>query len=151
MAAVGRSFKNTASNALLSLQLLLLVILCHSYHVYVASLPPLHVAQTSNASDQRFWKQQLCAFMLTIFMATGVAILIVYVLFRLSSVLKTMMEDTSPYVLTKEDLAINGEPSIPKILHQVYLGYDGTPMPEHWKEPQKSCIDLHPDRTYRVS
>jgi inositol phosphorylceramide mannosyltransferase catalytic subunit len=74
----------------------------------------------------------------------GIACLVIYVLYRLSSVLKTLLEDTTPYVLSKDALSTsNGSHLIPKILHQVYLGWDNKPMPEHWKEPQKSCIDFH--------
>ena len=36
---------------------------------------------------------------------------------------------------------------IPKIIHQTYINES---IPEHWKEPQKSCIDLHPDYEYKV-
>ncbi|KIV84644.1 hypothetical protein PV11_00417 [Exophiala sideris] len=62
--------------------------------------------------------------------------------------MKTMMEDTSPYVFTREELEHNGSLLIPPIIHQVFLGFDGKPMPEHWREPQRSCIDLHPDWEY---
>ena len=86
-----------------------------------------------------------------IFHVAGVVVAFIYTLYRLSFVLKTMMEDTSPYVLTREELALNGSELIPRIIHQVFLGIDGKPMPEHWKEPQRSCIDLHPDWEYMVS
>ena len=36
---------------------------------------------------------------------------------------------------------------IPKILHQTYINES---IPEIWKEPQKSCISLHPDYEYKV-
>jgi mannosyltransferase OCH1-like enzyme len=81
----------------------------------------------------------------------GVACLVLYVLYRLSSVLRTLMEDTTPYVLSRDELSTAAGPqSMPKILHQVYLGWDHKPMPEHWKEPQRSCIGLHPDWEYKV-
>ena len=78
----------------------------------------------------------------------GAACFVLYVLFRLSSVLKTLLEDTTPYVFSQEELSQNGTQLIPKILHQVYLGWDNQPMPVHWKKPQKSCIDLHSDWQY---
>ena len=86
-----------------------------------------------------------------VYHVVGVACFVFYVLFRLSSVLKTLMEDTTPWVLSKEELASDGMRLMPKILHQVYLGWDHKPMPEHWKEPQRSCIDLHRDWEYRVN
>ena len=85
-----------------------------------------------------------------VYHVVGVACFVFYVLFRLSSVLKTLMEDTTPWVLSIEELASDGTRLMPKILHQVYLGWDHKPMPAHWKEPQRSCIDLHTDWEYRV-
>jgi hypothetical protein len=82
----------------------------------------------------------------------GVACFVLYVLFRLSSVLKTLIEDTTPYALSRDELSSSGGTQLtPKILHQVYLGWDHKPMPEHWREPQRSCIDLHTDWEYKVS
>jgi hypothetical protein len=43
---------------------------------------------------------------------------------------------------------INEKPQlIPKIIHQTYINES---IPEHWKEPQQSCLDLHPDYEYKV-
>ena len=36
---------------------------------------------------------------------------------------------------------------IPKIIHQTYINES---IPTHWKEPQQSCLDLHPDYEYKV-
>lgn len=36
---------------------------------------------------------------------------------------------------------------IPKIIHQTYVNDS---VPEHWREAQKSCIDLHGDYEYKV-
>lgn len=36
---------------------------------------------------------------------------------------------------------------IPKIIHQTYVNDS---VPEHWREAQKSCVDLHEDYEYRV-
>lgn len=36
---------------------------------------------------------------------------------------------------------------IPKIIHQTYVN---DTIPEHWREAQRSCIDLHEDYEYRV-
>ena len=44
--------------------------------------------------------------------------------------------------------AINRRPQlIPKIIHQTYINES---LPEHWKQPQQSCLDLHPDYEYKV-
>lgn len=44
--------------------------------------------------------------------------------------------------------AISERPQlIPKIIHQTYINES---LPEHWKAPQKSCLDLHPDYEYKV-
>lgn len=36
---------------------------------------------------------------------------------------------------------------IPKIIHQTYINES---IPVHWKGPQQTCIDLHPDYEYKV-
>lgn len=36
---------------------------------------------------------------------------------------------------------------IPKIIHQTYINES---VPEHWREAQRSCIDLHEDYEYKV-
>jgi hypothetical protein len=36
---------------------------------------------------------------------------------------------------------------IPKILHQTYKNES---IPEGWKGPQQSCLDLHPDYEYKL-
>ena len=46
------------------------------------------------------------------------------------------MENTSPYILTREELELNESRMVPQIIHQVFLGFDGKPMPEHWRQPQ---------------
>jgi hypothetical protein len=43
---------------------------------------------------------------------------------------------------------INQRPQlIPKIIHQTYINES---IPAHWKEPQQSCLNLHPDYEYKV-
>lgn len=37
---------------------------------------------------------------------------------------------------------------IPKIIHQTYANHS---IPDHWKQAQQSCLDLHPDYEYKVS
>ncbi|KAF2128344.1 glycosyltransferase family 32 protein [Dothidotthia symphoricarpi CBS 119687] len=36
---------------------------------------------------------------------------------------------------------------IPKIIHQTYINES---IPDHWKGPQQTCIDLHPDYEYKL-
>jgi len=44
--------------------------------------------------------------------------------------------------------AINETPQlIPKIIHQTYINES---IPAHWKGPQQSCLDLHPDYEYKL-
>jgi mannosyltransferase OCH1-like enzyme len=44
--------------------------------------------------------------------------------------------------------AISEQPQlIPKIIHQTYVNES---IPEHWKGPQQSCLDLHPDYEYKL-
>ena len=44
--------------------------------------------------------------------------------------------------------SINHAPQlIPKIIHQTYINES---IPEHWKGPQQSCLNLHPDYEYMV-
>ena len=43
---------------------------------------------------------------------------------------------------------VNDRPQlIPKIIHQTYKNDS---IPEHWKGPQQSCLDLHPDYEYKL-
>jgi mannosyltransferase OCH1-like enzyme len=44
--------------------------------------------------------------------------------------------------------AISERPQlIPKIIHQTYVNES---IPDHWKQPQQTCLDLHPDYEYKV-
>ncbi|KAF9695197.1 hypothetical protein EKO04_007024 [Ascochyta lentis] len=44
--------------------------------------------------------------------------------------------------------AVSDRPQlIPKIIHQTYINDS---IPVHWKGPQQSCIDLHPDYEYKL-
>lgn len=36
---------------------------------------------------------------------------------------------------------------IPKIIHQTYINES---IPEHWREAQQSCLDLHEDYEYKM-
>lgn len=44
--------------------------------------------------------------------------------------------------------AISERPQlIPKIIHQTYINES---IPVHWKGPQQSCLELHPDYEYKL-
>ena len=88
---------------------------------------------------------------------TGIVLFIVYCLFCLSGVLRTAVKDILPYAFAKEELVeldpklkMDASVVIPKIIHQVYLGWDNEVIPVQWQEAQQSCIDLHPDYEYMV-
>lgn len=88
---------------------------------------------------------------------TGIALFVLYFLSLFRHVFKLLLEDILPYAFSAEELAAtdgdgmanNSEP-IPRIIHQVYLGFDNRVMPTSWKKAQQSCIDLHPDYEYMV-
>lgn len=82
-----------------------------------------------------------------------IATFVLYFLFLLSGVLKTLLEDILPYALSRQELAVpssspaaeNGTELIPKIIHQVYLGFDNKEMPQAWQDASQTCRDMHPD------
>jgi len=88
---------------------------------------------------------------------TGITILIIYLVSRFWhwGVLSTLLEDLDPHAFTKEELALpshdtqnNATQWIPKIIHQVYLGFDNKVMPQEWEETRQRCIEMHPDYEY---
>lgn len=88
---------------------------------------------------------------------TGIAVFVLYFLSLFRNVFKLLLEDISPYAFSPEELAAtdahrtqNETEPIPRIIHQVYLGFDNRVMPTSWKKAQQSCIDLHPDYEYMV-
>lgn len=87
----------------------------------------------------------------------GIILVVTYVLFLLSTVLRTLTLDITPYALSKEELVVTGSRPesdrvtfVPKLIHQVYLGFDNTVMPQEWEEARQSCIKLHPNYEYKV-
>ncbi|KAF2004432.1 glycosyltransferase family 32 protein [Amniculicola lignicola CBS 123094] len=70
------------------------------------------------------------------------------------TLLQLLVVDGSEDAISRAELpapksgAINERPQlIPKIIHQTYINES---IPEHWKGPQQSCIDLHPDYEYKL-
>jgi len=87
----------------------------------------------------------------------GIILVVTYVLFLLSTVLRTISLDITPYTLSKEELVVtnfrphsDGGIFVPKIIHQVYLGFDDKVMPQEWEEARQSCIKLHPQYEYKL-
>ena len=88
---------------------------------------------------------------------TGIALFVLYFLSLFRHVVKLLLEDISPYAFSLEELAAigthpkeNETKLIPKIIHQVYLGFDNHEMPLSWKKAQQTCIDLNPDYEHIV-
>jgi hypothetical protein len=88
---------------------------------------------------------------------TGIALFVLYFVSLFRNVFKLLLEDISPYAFSQDELAAidphpkdNGTEPIPRIIHQVYLGFDNRVMPMSWKNAQQSCIDLHPEYEYMV-
>jgi mannosyltransferase OCH1-like enzyme len=88
---------------------------------------------------------------------TGIVLFVLYFLSLFRHVFKLLLEDISPYAFSLEELAAigthpkeNETKLIPKIIHQVYLGFDNHEMPLSWKKAQQTCIDLNPDYEHIV-
>lgn len=71
------------------------------------------------------------------------------------TLLTLLVEDASADAIHRSDIPspnsslLESRPQIiPKIIHQTYINES---IPEHWIEPQQSCINLHPDYEYKVS
>ncbi|EED12450.1 MIPC synthase subunit (SurA), putative [Talaromyces stipitatus ATCC 10500] len=70
------------------------------------------------------------------------------------TLLTLLVEDASADAIHRSDIPspnsslIESRPQIiPKIIHQTYINES---IPEHWIEPQQSCINLHPDYEYKL-
>lgn len=68
--------------------------------------------------------------------------------------LSLLFVDGSEDAISRAELPAPNSPAIserpqliPKIIHQTYVNES---LPEHWKGPQQSCLDLHPDYEYKV-
>jgi len=94
-------------------------------------------------------------------MRKGIAVFIVVTIFILGfavhnvwTLLSLLVVDGREDAISRAELpapnsgAISERPQlIPKIIHQTYINES---IPAHWVDPQKSCIDLHPDYEYKV-
>ncbi|KAI9822280.1 MAG: hypothetical protein M1832_003103 [Thelocarpon impressellum] len=94
-------------------------------------------------------------------MRRGLVIFIVVNLFLLTflvhsvwTLLTLLFEDCSRDAIRRAEIPAPGSDRIdnrtrliPKILHQTYKNAS---IPAHWREAQRSCIELHPDYEYRL-
>lgn len=78
------------------------------------------------------------------------ALVLLVLLYGCFDLLTLVVDDTFQDALTSTDLnppdsSIMRHELIPRIIHQTYKTND---IPQHWKDGQQKCIDLHPDYKY---
>lgn len=90
---------------------------------------------------------------LAIFLIT-VGILVIYLVHSVYTLLTLLVENGSADAIHSAEIPAPNSPLIdnmphyiPKIIHQTYINES---VPEHWREAQRSCIDLHEDYEYKV-
>lgn len=83
------------------------------------------------------------------------AIIVVFLIRSVYTLLTLLIEDGSADAIHSAEIPAPNSPLIedrpqliPKIIHQTYVNDS---VPEHWREAQRSCIDLHTDYEYKVS
>ena len=93
-------------------------------------------------------RRSIFLFLLVILIVIGVLLRSVFTLLTL------LVEDAAADAIHRAEIPsptsqlIDERPQyIPKIIHQTYKNAS---IPEHWKGPQQSCIDLHADYEYKV-
>lgn len=82
-------------------------------------------------------------------------IVIAFLVRSVFTLLTLLIEDGSADAIHSAEIPAPNSPLIdnlpqliPKIIHQTYVNET---IPEHWREAQRSCIDLHEDYEYKVS
>lgn len=90
---------------------------------------------------------------LVIFLVVNLLI-IAFLVHSVFTLLSLLIEDGANDAIHRAELPapnsplIDGRPQlIPKIIHQTYINES---VPGHWREAQRSCIDLHEDYEYKV-
>ena len=87
---------------------------------------------------------------------TGIATIIIYFIWGLRHVLSLLTTDLRPFVLSQHDLVSeilheHSSPElIPRIVHQVYLGFDELEVPATWRKARQTCVDWNPDYEHIV-
>ena len=90
---------------------------------------------------------------LAIFLAvTG--IIVIFLVHSVYTLLTLLVEDGSADAIHSAEIPAPNSPLIdnmphyiPKIIHQTYINDS---VPEIWREPQRTCIDIHEDYEYKV-
>ncbi|CAH02356.1 mannosylinositol phosphorylceramide synthase catalytic subunit CSH1 [Kluyveromyces lactis] len=77
-------------------------------------------------------------------------VLLVFIVYTMFDLMALTIDTTFKDALTSTDLnppstAVQHAQLIPKIIHQTYKTEE---IPEHWKDGQRKCIELHPDYKY---
>jgi mannosyltransferase OCH1-like enzyme len=93
-------------------------------------------------------RRSILVFLLVSLLTIGLLLRSVFTLLTL------LLEDAAADAIHRADIPspnsqlIDKRPQfIPKIIHQTYKNES---IPEHWKAPQQSCLDLHADYEYKV-
>uniref|UniRef100_A0A060TCZ9 ARAD1D39600p n=1 Tax=Blastobotrys adeninivorans TaxID=409370 RepID=A0A060TCZ9_BLAAD len=74
--------------------------------------------------------------------------ILLFLVYEVSDLLSLLLDSGASDAFTKEELNSNSSQAlIPKIIHQTYKNES---IPDIWKGPQQSCLDLHPDYTYMM-
>ena len=83
------------------------------------------------------------------------ALIVTFLVHSVFTLLTLLIEDGSTDAIHSAEIPAPNSPLIdskpqliPKIIHQTYINES---VPEHWREAQTSCIDLHEDYEYRVN
>jgi mannosyltransferase OCH1-like enzyme len=116
------------------------------------STPELNVAGKAKRRSRRIWtftmRKNVVIFLIVTVAVLGFAVHNVWTLITL------LFLDGSEDAILRAEVpapksgAISERPQlIPKIIHQTYKNES---IPEHWKGPQQTCIDLHPDYEYKL-
>ena len=83
------------------------------------------------------------------------ALIVTFLVHSVFILLTLLIEDGSTDAIHSAEIPAPNSPLIdnlpqliPKIIHQTYINES---VPEHWRQAQRSCIDLHEDYEYKVS
>ena len=81
-------------------------------------------------------------------------LLVIFLVRSVFTLLTLLVEDGLADAIHSAELPAPNSPLIdsrpqliPKIIHQTYVNDS---VPEHWREAQRSCVDLHEDYEYKV-
>ena len=82
------------------------------------------------------------------------ALIVIFLIRSVFTLLTLLFEDGLADAIHSAEIPAPNSPLIddrpqliPKIIHQTYVNDS---VPEHWRDAQRSCIDLHEDYEYKV-